>query len=149
MNIHGLSPATFDLLKKLEEKKQDPIRMQDYLESRIYCCDIEQLRFDENLIESFITLVNNFKSVSKNVQIILYPRQLGLVKYSEETQDRLDRTLEYIAEKTGVPVANFQLEPQIKDKHFVDASHLTISTGTVIFSEIMADYYTNLLSETF
>lgn len=149
MNIHGLSLETFDLLKEVEEKKRDPIRMQDFRKGRIECCDIEQLRFNQDLVESFIILVNNFKAVSKNVQIILYPRQLGLIKYSEETQNRLNQTLEYIAEKTGVPVANFQLEPQIKDEHFVDASHLTISTGTVIFSEIMANYYTKLFTKNF
>lgn len=147
MNIHGLSPKTFNLLKEVEEKKRDPIRMQDFLKGRIACCDIEQLRFDQDLVESFINLVNNFKNISKNVQVILYPRQLGLVKYDEETQRRLTQTLNYIEERTGVPVANFQLAPQISDEHFVDASHLTISTGTVIFSETMAEYYTNLLKD--
>ena len=55
----------------------------------------------------------------------------------------------YIAEETGVHVANFQMAPQIRDEHFVDASHLTISTGTVIFSEVLAKYYSGLLKTSF
>ena len=145
MNIHGLSPDTFSLLQQVEVKKQNPMRMQSYVDYRVFCCDILELHFDQELLDRFIDLVNNYKEISHNVRVLLYPIHQEYILYSPETQARLKTALDYISQKTNVPVDNFQLIPEINTSHFVDESHLTISDGTVIFSEYLAEKYLPLL----
>jgi len=135
------SKDTMELGAQLMTRMQSPSRMQRALDSRIKCCDIEDLKIDPAMLKEFIDAVRAAQSVSKRVDILLMPRNGDVVHLSEQGQRNLKMALEQIEKETGVKVVDFSNAPDYHVNWFLDTDHLTLFGGRVRFSKQMADYY--------
>lgn len=135
------SDETMALGAELMARMQNPQRMQRALESRIECCDIEDLNIDETMLGEFIDAIRKAQSVSRRVDVLLMPRNGDIVHLSERGKRNLKAALDRIKADTGVKVVDFSEAPDYGVKWFFDTDHLTLFGGRVRFSQQLADYY--------
>ncbi len=121
--------------------------LQDDLDRRIRGADIEQLNFDEELIESFIAIVKDFQEISEEVVVVLLPRNTDWVKYTPEVQAKLNQVNQRIQTSTGADVKNYQVIDPIGPEHFNDTTHLSWYDGNDIFTEFLAEEFHRLINE--
>jgi hypothetical protein len=124
------------------QRRLDNARMR-----RTLCCDIVELHFEEELIASYIRMVQNFQQFSDHVEVILLPRNTDWIKYPPEAVERLQVVLDRIEAETGVTVRNFQEIDVITPQMFSDTTHLARYVGEVAFTQFLADQYGPVLSQ--
>lgn len=66
--------------------------------------------------------------------------------YTPEVQSRLDGVLRRIAQETGVHVRDFQNDPRITAKHYIDTTHLSFHDGIDVFSRVLAEEYAGVIA---
>ena len=113
---------------------------------RIECCDIEEMHFEEALVQGFIRTVQNFQAFSDQVEIVLLPRNEDWIRYGPEAQARLDAVLERVRSETGAPIRNFQQIPGVTPESFSDTTHLTRYEGAVALTEHLVSVYAERLA---
>lgn len=135
------SPETLEWFKKYYSTFQNSANKENARQRRIASADIEGLHFEPLLVDSFINIVNNFQEVADHVEVVIMPRQVGLINYSEAAQTRLNKVVAEIENATGVSIINQQELPQFTADMYRDATHFTRYHGDV--------EYTRLTVETF
>ena len=139
------SAETLEIFKEYYQlKRQERLLDNDKLD-RIACCDIEELHFEELLVESFIRIVKNFQAVSDHVEVVLFPRNTDWIHYSDESAARLKAVLERIRDETGVPIRDYQLLPTVTPDMYSDTTHLARYSGDVTFTDQLIDDFAPLL----
>ena len=137
-------PETHDALE-IGLRPNDWNQLDD-LEMRLRCCDIEELRFDEALVEEFIALVAEFSAFADHVEVVLMPVNHAWVKRTAAAEGRLRAVVERIERETAVRVVDFQSTPSIDPEQFFDVTHLSPLSGARVFSAHLADHYAQVLA---
>ena len=140
------SQETRDLVAEYFALERLPRSMENDKLNRIACCDIEELPFEELLVESYIRIVRNFQRFSNKVEVILLPRNTEWIHYSPEAQGRLNTVLRRIEEETGVTVRNFQELPEITTEMWSDTTHLARYSGDEAFTARLVEEYAPYLA---
>lgn len=120
-------------------------RMQNARARRIITADIEGLNFEPLLVESFIRVVENFKAISDDVEVIMLPRNTKWIHYSPEARQRLNDAIKQIEQATGLKIDDHQSLDIIEPDMFTDASHLNRYQGAVVYTEFLAEKYVERL----
>jgi len=141
------SEETVELIKELIHTGQSDRRMDNDRLFRIRTADIIELRFEELLVESFIQLVRNFQGFSKQVKIVLLPRNSDWIEYSPEGRARLEAVIERIARETGVEIVNLQDTAEITPDMFGDTTHLGRYAGDIPFTRLLVTRFAPLLTK--
>ena len=141
------SQETLDLFVQYYDALRHPRRIENAKLRRINCCDIEELHFEEVLVESFIRIVQTFQQFSDHTEVVLLPRNTAWIHYTPEAEARMNAVLDRIRTETGATIRNYQEVEGIGPEHFSDASHLSRYGGDVPFTAILADDYLPLLRE--
>ena len=113
--------------------------------SRIRTADIEELDFDEDLVVAFINLVNAFKPVADNIEVIMLPKNTEWIKNPPDALERQRVVVERIERETGVRVRDFQHLEVITPEMFSDTTHLNALDGRDAFTKSLVDEYGRLL----
>ncbi|GJM09910.1 MAG: hypothetical protein DHS20C11_21860 [Lysobacteraceae bacterium] len=113
--------------------------------SRIHTADIINLDFDPELVEAFIGIVENFKAISDNVEVVLLPKNTDWIQNPPEALDRMYAVMERIEQETGVRVRDFQEIEPVKNSYFSDTTHLNRYQGAVAFTQFLVDQYAGLI----
>lgn len=140
------SAETLALFERYYEALRSDRRMENDKLNRIFCCDIEELPWQEELVAAFIRIVENFKQVSNHVEVFLTPRNTDWIDYPPEGRRRLDEVMERIRRETGVPVRDFQTVETITPEMFSDTTHLSRYAGDVAFTSHLVEVYAPLLA---
>lgn len=140
------SPGTLELFEEYFSLLRNPRRMENDELNRISCCDIEELPFEEVLVEAYIRLVKVFQQFSNHVEVILLPRNTDWIVYTPEAQARLDALLDRIRVETGVVVKDFQVIDAITPEMYSDTTHLGRYIGDVPFTDFLVDEYGPILA---
>ena len=106
---------------------------------KIRSADIIDLNFEELLVESVINIVNNFQSCSKQVEIILLPRNGAWIENSPEGKARLYEVLKRIESETGITIRNLQDASEITPDMYSDTTHLGRYTGDIPLTHLLAE----------
>ncbi|MEM7350305.1 MAG: hypothetical protein AAF657_05835 [Acidobacteriota bacterium] len=141
------SQATRDMLAEIYETLRTARLLEDDRLRRITCCDIEELHFEEVLVESFIRMVQNFQQFSNHVEVILLPRNTEWIHYPPEAVERMQVVLDRIRSETGVTIRDYQVLEGFSAKMFSDTTHLSRYEGDVAFTAHLVEEYTPLLAE--
>jgi len=112
---------------------------------RTTCCDIEEMHFEEELVQAFIRMVEIFKQFSDHVEVVLLPRNTDWIHYSPEASKRLASVLARIRGETGVTIQNLQSLEGMTPAMFRDTTHLARYSGDVAFTAHLVDEYGELL----
>lgn len=139
------SGDTVDLQGKFYALNRYQQRMENDLLNRIQTADILNLEFEELLIEHFIAIVENFKQVSYEVEVILLPRNIDWIQYTPEVAARLQEVIVRIERKTGVKVVNHQVIDMISPDMFRDTTHLGRYIGDVPYTDYLVEQYAERL----
>ncbi len=91
------------------------------------------MHFSDELIEAFIRTVNEFKTFSDHVEVVLLPRNTDWIQYTSEGQKRLNETIKKIEQATGITIKNHQDLPMMKPHMFGDTTHLNRYQGQLQF----------------
>lgn len=121
-------------------------RMEDDRLHRVNCCDIEEMHFEEVLIQAFVRMVKEFQQFSDQVEVIMLPRNEAWIHYPPAGRQRLDAVLERLESETGLEVRDYQQLDIITPEMFSDTTHLTRYEGDVAFTGFLADTYAPLLA---
>ena len=114
---------------------------------RIETADIEELHFDPELVEHFIAMVENFRQVADNVEIIMLPKNTDWIKNSPEALERQAAAVRRIEEATGLTVRDHQQVEDVTNDMFSDTTHLNRYYGAVNYTAFLAREYTKLLTD--
>jgi hypothetical protein len=120
---------------------QRPDYMETDLFNRIDRADILQMRFEEELVRSFIRIVKEFQQFSDDVEVIMLPRNTEWVQYTEAGKKRLTDVLQRIEAETGEPVRNYQVVEGVTNAMFSDTTHLNRYQGAANFTKFLARTY--------
>ncbi len=120
---------------------QDDARFDDARLNRIHTADILDMNFSEELITAFIRIVNQFKTFSDHVEVVLLPRNTAWINYTAGGKQRLAATIKRIEQATGITIKSHQDLPVIKPSMFRDATHLNAYQGAVAYTKFLADEY--------
>ncbi|MEM7083917.1 MAG: hypothetical protein AAF465_14405 [Pseudomonadota bacterium] len=112
---------------------------------RIATSDIVDLNFDPELVDAFIRIVNNFKVIADDIEIVLLPKNHRWIDNPPEALARQADVVEQIKKATGVPVRDFQKVESLGDEMFSDTTHLNRYRGAVIFTRLLAEQYQRTL----
>ena len=134
----AMFPEYYSLLQNEE-------RMENDLLFRIRTADAVELDFEEVLIQRFIAVVENFKPIADQVEVILLPRNPEWIDYTPEVAARLQTVIERIERETGVPVRNHQLIDEVPPRAFRDTTHLGRYIGDIPYTEYLAEQYSSRL----
>jgi hypothetical protein len=137
---------TVDLFPEFYGLLRNEQALHNDLLNRIATADILDLEFEEMLIERFITLVEHFKTISEEVEVVLLPRNTAWVTYTPEVEARLQAVLDRIAEEAGVPVRNHQDLEVFNPEMFTDTTHLARYLGDIPWTEYLASQYCERLT---
>jgi hypothetical protein len=116
-------------------------RMHNDLLFRIRSADAVDLNFEDLLVERFIAVVENFKPIADEVEVILLPRNTDWINYTPEVAARLQSVIERIERETGVPVRNQQLIEASPPEAFSDTTHLGRYVGDIPWTEHLVREY--------
>lgn len=135
------SPETLEIFKEYYELRRGTRNMENDKLNRIACCDIEELHFEELLVDSFIEVVKHFQDFSDHVEVVLFPRNTEWIQYSDESAARLKAVLDRIRQETGVTIRDYQLLESVTPDMYSDTTHLARYSGDVVFTDqLVADY---------
>ncbi len=123
----------------------DDARFDDARLNRIHTADILELNFSEELVTAFIRIVNQFKTFSDHVEVVLLPRNTDWINYTDGGKQRLAETIKRIEQATGITIKSHQDLPVIKPSMFRDATHLNGYQGGVAYTRFLADQYAKYL----
>lgn len=135
------SESTLELFEELYENGRTPHELENDKLNRIFCCDIEELHFEEETVAAFIRIVENFQQFSDHVEVVLYPRNTEWIQYSPEAEARMAKVLERIANETGVTIRNEQLLEGFDGTMFSDTTHLSRYAGDVAYTRHLVEVY--------
>lgn len=141
------SAETRELFQQYYATLRTDYRMDNDLLFRIHTADIIELNFDEELVDAFIRIVQNFQRVSDHVEVVLLPKNTDWIKNPPEAMQRQQRVLDKIVAQTGVTVRNFQVIDPITPDMFSDTTHLARYSGDVVFTEFLAEQYEDVLGQ--
>lgn len=133
------SAATLSLFDEFYATLRTDHRMDDDRLSRIHTADILELRFDPELVEAFVRIVQNFQAISDRVEVVLLPRNTRWIENTPEAKDRLARAVTRIERATGLDVHNHQELPGITPEMFIDTTHLARYTGGVAYTRYLVE----------
>lgn len=139
------SPETLAIFEDYYAASKDPARFDDDRLSRIANADILELHFSDELIEAFIRLVNEFKSFSDHVEVVLLPRNTDWINYPEAGKQRLKEAIQRIEAGTGIKIKDHQDLAVMKPHMFADTTHLNRYQGASTYTRYLADQYHHLL----
>jgi len=139
------SAETLALFKQYYALLQDDSRMQNARLNRIFSADIEEMNFEPLLVESFINIVNNFKQIAEQVEIVMLPRNTKWINYSEEGVQRLQKVINEIESATGLKVVSHQEIEEITPEMFGDSTHLARYLGDVPYTQYLYQEYKSRL----
>lgn len=141
--VEERSPEAMELFAEFLKLQHNEARMTNYVNRRVQTADILQLNMEQELIDSFIRIVENFKQFSDKVEIVMLPRNTDWINYTPEARARLDDAIKQIEQATGLKVTDHQVLPQIPPSMFYDATHLSRYIGDVAYSSFLAEQYYN------
>ena len=139
------SPETLALVDDYYLLTQTDYRMDDDRLSRIESADIVDLNFDPDLVDAFISKVNNFQKIADHVEIVLLPKNTDWIKNPPEAMARQAAVLERIARETGAPIRDFQVTDAVSNSMFGDTTHLNRYQGAIAFTKLIAEEYAERL----
>lgn len=123
----------------------DPARFDDDRLNRIHTADILELHFSEELIAAFIRIVNQFKTFSDHVEVVLLPRNTDWITNTDGGKQRLAAAIKRIEDATGVTIKDHQDLAVMKPHMFSDTTHLNRYQGAVAYTKYLADQYHHYL----
>jgi hypothetical protein len=135
------SAETLEIVSQYYNAGKIDYRLDSDRINRINCCDILEMHFEPLLIEAFIRVVEEFKTFSDQVEVIMLPRNTDWIKYSPEARQRLDATIAQIEQATGVEVHDFQEIEGLTNAMFSDTTHLNRYQGAVRFTRFLAEQF--------
>lgn len=135
-------------LAEFYELGRNPRRMENDRLNRIYCCDIIDMEFEEELIQAYIRIVKTFQEFSKHIDIVMLPRNTDWIEYPPEARQRLDVVLQRIEDETGLAVTDMQDLDVITPEMFSDTTHLGRYSGDVAYTEYLVEQYAPLFPRT-
>lgn len=135
------SAETLKLFEAFYETQQTDGRMKNMRMGRILSADILELNMEPILIDSFISLVENFKQFSDKVEIVMLPRNTRWISYTPEGQARLEAAIQQIEQGTGLRIRNHQDLEVISPEMFGDATHLNRYSGAVAYTDYLIEQY--------
>jgi hypothetical protein len=97
-------PETLELFEEYYDLILDPARLDDDRLNRIHTADILEMHFSDELVEAFIRIVNQFKTFSDHVEVVMLPRNTEWINYTAEGQQRLNEVVQRIKQATGVTI---------------------------------------------
>ena len=138
IDMMDLSPQAQELAAQISEQMRHPKALAMDLQSRIQCCDIENLAFNDKLVREFLDTVQTAKTFSDRVEIVLMPRNRQWVQLTPDGQARLQALLTYLQQQTGLSIRNYQQHEAFDGSDFYDVSHLSMDKGRPLFSSLLA-----------
>ena len=135
------SRDTLRIIQEYHEANTTPYRMDNDRLYRMSRSDIIDLNFDQEMVISFIRIVKNFQQFSDQVEVILLPKNSDWIQNPVAALDRMNKVLNEIQDETGVKIKDFQHVEGITPDMFFDTTHLARHSGTVVFTQILADEY--------
>lgn len=133
-------PETLAIFEEYYELILDPARLDDDRLNRIHSADIIDLHFSEELVVKFIDIVNQFKTFSDHVEVVMLPRNTQWINHSAGGAQRLRETIKRIEQATGVTIANHQDLPVMKPSMFSDTTHLNRYQGAHTYTRYLVDF---------
>ena len=124
--------------------RDDALMAGDRL-SRIRTADIEELNFDEELIDAFIRIVENFKRVADDVEIVILPKNTDWIRNPPEALARQAAAVARISEATGLPVRDYQQIDAVTNDMFSDTTHLNRYEGAAAFTNFLVSEFESTL----
>lgn len=138
-------PETLELFEEYYDLILDPARLDDDRLNRIHTADILEMHFSDELVEAFIRIVNQFKTFSDHVEVVMLPRNTEWINYTAEGQQRLNETVIKIEQATGVVIKNHQDLPVIEPSMFSDTTHLNRYQGAAAYTKYLVEQFSHLL----
>ncbi|WP_290577619.1 hypothetical protein [Ketobacter sp.] len=138
IDMMDLSPQAQEVAAEISRQMRHPKAMAMDLQSRIQCCDIENLTFNDKLVGEFLDTVDSARRFSDRVEIVLLPRNRQWVQLSPAGQARLQALLQQLQQRTGVTIRNYQEHGAFDGSDFYDVSHLSMDKGRPLFSSVLA-----------
>lgn len=135
------SEHTLQVFKEYYKVSHTDIMMKNDRLGRIYSADIEKLHFEPLLIDSFIKIVKNFQQFSDNVEVIMLPRNIRWIHYSEGAKKRLANAVRQIEDATGIVIKNHQDIEPINPDMFRDSTHLARYLGDIAYTDFLVKEY--------
>ncbi|PWK53959.1 hypothetical protein [Pleionea mediterranea] len=135
------SEETLKVFEQYYESLRTPYRMASDKLWREISADITELRFQEELVESFIKIVKNFKQFSDQVEVIMLPKNSRWIKNSSEALARQQAVIERIEKATGIKIIDYQNTDRITPEMFIDTTHLTRYHGGVVFTNMLVEEF--------
>ncbi len=132
-------PETLEVFDEYYELLRDPARLDDARLNRIHTADIIDMHFSEELIVAFIDIVNQFKTFSDHVEVVMLPRNTKWITHSEAGAQRLKEVVKRIEQATGVTIKNHQDLPVINPTMFSDATHLNRYQGAHNYTKYLIE----------
>lgn len=139
------SAETLAIFDEYYQTLQTPYRMDNDRLHRIRTADIIDLHFEEELVVSFIEIVNQFQQFADRVEVILLPKNTQWIQCPPAAMGRMRAVVDRIARETGVTVRNLQEMEEVTTAMFRDTTHLNSYTGTVAFTSFLVQLYADLL----
>ncbi len=134
-------PETLALFEEYYELTLDPARLDDDRLNRIHTADILEMRFSDELVEAFIRMVNEFKSFSDHVEVVMLPRNTDWIIYPDSGKRRLADAIARIEAGTGLQIKDHQDLSVMKPSMFSDTTHLNRYQGATTYTRYLADEY--------
>ena len=138
IDMTDLSEEAQEVVRKLTMNLRDPKTLGKGLDSRIECCDILELNFNEQSINEFLAIVEEFKSFSREVVIVMLPSNPMITQPHPEALVRQEALIKRVTQQSGVPIMNYQQHAEFSGEQFFDATHLSMDSGRLEFSELLA-----------
>lgn len=138
IDMMDLSPQAQELASRVSAEMRHPKALEMDLASRIQCCDVENLAFNDELLAEFVDTVRQAQTFSGRVELVLMPRNQAWVALSGEGQQRLAKVLAYLQQQTGVTIRNYQASDVFSEDDFFDVTHLSMDSGRPLFSTMLA-----------
>jgi hypothetical protein len=113
--------------------------------SRIETADIEELNFDPELVDAFITTVKNLQEIADHVEVVLLPKNTEWIKNPPAALARQEAVLQRIHRETGARIRNFQEIDAVTNQMFGDTTHLNRYQGAAAFTHYLAEEYADIL----
>lgn len=135
------SEETLKLFEEYYATMQTDERMKNFRQGRVLSADILELNMEPLLVESFIGIVENFKTFSDKVEVVMLPRNTRWINYTPEGQARLNTAIDKIEQATGITIRNHQDLNVINPDMFGDATHLQRYTGAVAYTDYLVEQY--------
>jgi hypothetical protein len=113
--------------------------LEPELQWRVESSDMLELHFDEEQVRLFIEAVRALASVSREMRVVLAPRNPAWNQPTPEGRARLAAVLMRIERETGAPVLDLSDGPEFSPEDFIDVTHLNESSGRAKLSRRLAE----------